>query len=82
MKRNDNEFYHQIVIINEFNHQKNYDAILIMIDRLTKYSHIVFFKKEYIEKQFKYIVLNKLIKYHELSKKIINDKNKLFIFNY
>ena len=30
----------------------------------------------------KYIVLDKLIKYHELSKKIINDKDKLFIFNY
>ena len=62
--------------------KKNYDAILIMIDRLTKYSHIVFFKKKNIAKQFEYIVLNKLIKYYELSKKIINDKNKLFIFHY
>ena len=53
-----------------------------MIDRLTKYSHIVFFKKKYIAKQFEYIVLNKLIKYHKLSKKIINNKNKLFIFHY
>ena len=62
--------------------KKNYDAILIMIDRLTKYSHIIFFKKKYIAEQLKYIVLNKLIKYHELSKKIISDKDKLFIFNY
>ena len=61
--------------------KKNYDAILIMIDRLTKYSHIVFFKKKYIAEQFEYIILNKIIKYPELSKKIINDKNKLFIFN-
>ena len=62
--------------------KKNYDTILIMIDRLTKYSHIVFFRKKYIAEQFEYIVLNKLIKYHELSKKIINDKNKLFTFHY
>ena len=62
--------------------KKNYDAILIIIDRLTKYSYIVFFRKKYIAKQFKYIVLNKLIKYHELSKKTINDRNKLFTFNY
>ena len=62
--------------------KKSYDAILIMIDRLTKYSHIVPFRKKYIAEQFKYIVLNRLIKYHELSKKIISDRNKLFIFHY
>ena len=27
--------------------EKNYDAKLIMINRLTKYSNIVFFKKKY-----------------------------------
>ena len=82
MKRNNNEFHYEIIVIDELNYKKNYDAILIMIDRLTKYSHIVFFKKKYIAKQFEYIVLNKLIKYHKLSKKIINDKNRLFISNY
>ena len=82
MKRNNDEFHYEIIVIDEFNYKKNYDAILIMIDRLIKYSHIVFLKKKYIAKQFEYIVLNKLIKYHELSKKIINDRNKLFISNY
>ena len=82
MKRNNNEFHYEIIVIDELNYKKNYDAILIMIDRLTKYSHIVFFKKKYIAKQFEYIILNKLVKYHELLKKIINDKNKLFIFYY
>ena len=53
-----------------------------MINRLIQYNHIVFFKKEYIVEQLKYIVLNKLITYYELLKKIINDKNKLFISNY
>ncbi len=61
---------------------ENYDSILVMIDRLTKYSHIISFKKTYSAKQLKYIVLNKLIKYHELSKEIINNRNKLFTFNY
>ena len=62
--------------------KKNYNAILIIIDRLIKYSHIVLFKKEYTVEQLKYIVLNRLIKYHKLFKKIINDRNKVFIFNY
>ena len=62
--------------------KKNYDAILVMINRLIKYFIIVFFKKEYIAEQLRYIFLNKLIRNHELLKKIINDRDKLFTFNY
>lgn len=62
--------------------KESYDAILIMIDRLIKYSHIVPFKKEYTAEQLKYIVLNRLIRYHGLPKNIINDRDKLFTSNY
>lgn len=62
--------------------KESYDAILITINCLIKYNHIVFFKKNYIAEQFEYIILNRLIKYHKLSKNIISNKNKLFIFNY
>lgn len=62
--------------------KKLYDVILIMIDRLTKYSHIISFKETYSAKQLGYIVLNRLIKYHELLKALISDRDKLFIFNY
>ena len=62
--------------------KKAYDAILVMIYRLTKYCHIIFFKKTYNVEQLKYIVLNRLIRYQEISKKFINDKDKLLIFNY
>ena len=62
--------------------EEAYDAILVMIDRLTKYCHIVPFKETYNAKQLKYIVLNRLIRYQGLSKEIINDKDKLFISNY
>ena len=82
MKRNNDEFYYEIIAFDEFNHKKNYGAILIIIDCLIKDFHIVFFKKNHIVKQFEYIVLNRLIKYHKLLKKITNDKNKLFIANY
>ena len=59
-----------------------YDSILMMINKLIKYSHIITFKKKFIAKQFETIILNKFIKYHEISKNIINDKNKFFTFNY
>ena len=62
--------------------EKAYDAILVMIDRLTKYCHIVPFKKIYNVEQLKYIVMDKLIRYHEISRELINDRDKLFTFNY
>ena len=62
--------------------EKAYDAILVMIDRLIKYCHIIFFKETYNVEQLKYVVLNRFIRYQEISKGLINDKNKLFTFNY
>ena len=62
--------------------EEAYDAILVMIDRLIKYCHIVLFKEIYNVEQLKYVVLNRLIRYQKISKEFINDKDKLFIFNY
>ena len=62
--------------------EKAYDAILVMIDRLIKYCHIIFFKEIYNVEQLKYVVLNQLIRYQRISKRFINDKDKLFTFNY
>ena len=62
--------------------EKTYDVILVMINRLIKYCHIVFFKETYNVEQLKYIVLNRLIRYQKISKELTNDKDKLFIFNY
>ena len=62
--------------------EKTYDAILVMINRLTKYCHIILFKEIYNVKQLKYVMLNRLVQYQEISKEFINDKDKLFIFNY
>ena len=62
--------------------KKSYNAILVMIDRLIKYSIIVPFREEYIVEQLRYIVLNKLIRDHELPKGITSDRDKLFTSNY
>ena len=59
-----------------------YDSILVMIDRLIKYSHIISFNEEYIAKQLKFIVLNKLIRYHDIPQEITSNRNKLFTSNY
>ena len=62
--------------------EEAYDAILVMIDRLTKYCHIILFKEAYNVEQLKYIVMNKLIRYQKISRKLINDRDKFFTFNY
>ena len=62
--------------------EKAYNAILVMIDRLIKYCHIIFFKKIYNVEQLRYLVLNRLIRYQRISRELTNDKDKLFTFNY
>ena len=52
------------------------------MNKLIKYSHIIFVKKMFTTKQFEKILLNRFIKYNNISKNIINDKNKFFTFNY
>ena len=62
--------------------QKFYDVILMMCDRLTKYFHIIFFNEKYTIEQLKFVILNRFIRYHELSNAYINDKNKFITSNY
>ena len=62
--------------------EKTYDSIFVITNKFTKYIHIISFKENYIVVQLKKVFINKLIRYHELFKNIINDKNKLFTFNY
>ncbi len=53
-----------------------------MINKLIKYSYIIACKKKFIVKQLKYIVLNRFIRYYNILKELINNRNKLFTSNY
>jgi len=59
-----------------------YDSILIMVDKLIKYSHIIACKEKFIAEQLGYIVLDRLIRYHNIPKRLISDRDKLFTSNY
>jgi len=59
-----------------------YNSILIIVDKLIKYSHIIACKKKFIAKQLRYIVLNRLIRYHNKFKELTSNKDKLFTSNY
>ena len=62
--------------------EERYDSILVMIDKLIKYSHIIACKEKFTAEQLEYIVLNRLIRYHDIPKGLISDRDKLFTSNY
>jgi hypothetical protein len=62
--------------------EDRYDSILIMINKLTKYSHIIACKEKFTAEQLRYIVLNRLIRYHDILKELTSDRDKLFTSNY
>ena len=59
--------------------KEKYNAILVIIDRLTKYFTK---KKQYIVDQLGTIMLKGLIQNHKILKKITGNRNKLFKSNY
>ena len=61
---------------------QHYNTILVIINRFTKYTHFISFRKEYDSKQLKYIIMNRLIRYHEILKRLTSDKNKFFTLKY
>jgi len=61
---------------------KRYDSILVMVDKLIKYSHIIACKEKFTAEQLRYIVLDRLIRYHGIPKGLTSDKDKLFTSNY
>ncbi len=62
--------------------EDKYNLILIIINKLIKYLYIIVYKKKFNAKQLKYIILNRLIQFYNISKKLINNRDKLFMFNY
>ena len=62
--------------------RNKYNSILVMIDKLIKYSHIIACKEKFIAKQLEYIVLNRLIRYHDILKGLTSNRDKLFTSNY
>jgi len=62
--------------------RERYNSILVMVDKLTKYSHIIACKEKFTVEQLGYIVLNRLIRYHDIPKGLTSDRDKLFTSNY
>jgi len=55
-----------------------FNSILTIVDRLTKYTMFISFKKTVTASVLTYTILQELINNHGLSKEFITDRDKLF----
>jgi hypothetical protein len=55
-----------------------FDLILIIIDRFTKYEYFISYKESLLIEELAYIFNKYIIGNYRISKKIINDRDKLF----
>jgi len=55
-----------------------FDSILTIVDRMTKYTMFIPFKKTATASVLAYTILQELVNNHGLSKKFITDRDKLF----
>ncbi len=62
--------------------EDRYNLILIIINKFIKYLYIIAYKEKFIAEQLKYIILNRLIQYYNIFKRLISNRDKLFISNY
>ena len=62
--------------------QDAFDSIIVIVDKLTKYTIIVLFKEFYKANQLAFVLLDRLIRDYSILKSITSDRDKLFILNY
>jgi hypothetical protein len=59
-----------------------FNSILVVIDRLTKYGYFILYKESLLAKELAYAFNKYIIGNYEISKKIISDRDKLFILRF
>ena len=64
--------------ITDLPESETYNAILVVIDRLTKMSHFIPCRKDMNTKQFKMLLVNNIYRLYELPADITTDRDTLF----
>jgi hypothetical protein len=59
-----------------------FDLILVIIDRLTKYGYFILYKESLLAEELAYAFNKHIIGNYGILKKIINDRDKLFILRF
>ena len=59
-----------------------YNSILVVVDKLTKYTHLVLWKKSGTASKLASVLLRELVSHQGLPKTIISDQDKLFTLKF
>jgi hypothetical protein len=59
-----------------------FDLILVIINRFTKYGYFILYKESLLTEELAYAFNKHIIGNHEISKKIINNRDKLFTLRF
>ena len=59
-----------------------YNSILIVVNKFTKYIYLILYNEGFTAKQIVYIVLDRIVRHHDISESIILDRDKIFINNF
>jgi hypothetical protein len=71
-------FIMKLLKLKESMTQKKYDSILVITDRLIKYEYFISYLEESTAENLAYIFMKHVITNHEISEKIISNRDKLF----
>ena len=57
---------------------RGYDTILVVVDRLSKYSHFILLKHPYTARSITDILVKDIMRPHGIPKSILSDRDPLF----
>lgn len=61
---------------------KGYEAILVVVDRLSKYSHFIAIKHPYTARSIAEVFVKEVVRLHGILNSIVSDRDPLFVSNF
>ena len=59
-----------------------FDSILVIVDKFTKYTHLILYNEKFTVKQIAQIILDRVIQHHGILETITLDRDRIFINNF